>query len=1138
MWLLWGVVQLALAADPTPQRSRIPFALATDFDSVTLNGVVDLPKGVSRCVAGISYPALVMIPGTGAFDREVNFGNSRTPQDYLFRELSDSVTENEVAVVRFDSRGLKCDPKSSKDPASCIDLAVRARMTPDLVREDIVRVYQHAQSLKCIDPERVAIFAHSEGTIHVSRLIKDGKIRPNSLVLLGMVATSPLQIVRWQSIDRSLELLGIKDQSQRAAKRVELEREYENFRKSELAKPDTEMKQSFWSYAYWKLWWRDDESPSENLKNYPFGIYAHFADHDGSTPGETEMAAFRKMAVQLKIRPKVVMHKGVGHSLGKDPLVGPMEPEPMKKLVNDLVSAARSEPESEIDWAKVPYFGVLFSPTDDLPLAVRSEASLKSNYGLKLDRVIPSLPAWNAGLRLGDIVLALNGKEVGLLPKGDAAARLSRLARGLTPGGKATFKILRWKTSTEAVRNGSSIAPPEFPSAPGETAKARFNDFFAESLKSDPGKRNELTWKREFQILSVQVPIKLPEAAKVPSHPLRNPEKEISKVEVLARELHRHYGHTKDFEDLLKRFKDATVRPDLFRLPRVNSLQHDPFAIQTSTRELLKRLRSPDAWGQAAKALEVASQESTWEPQPMPELPALQIGISPQEHLRQIRSLLEDAQRAWESSFSKLSKEERSELRENLPLLARKYLEWNYVYQDDDRTRLERNLRVLDLVAKVDPRPLLRAGRSLLRLSDASFVRALEKDLRAGGLNTSDAVVLEESVGQQKIRIAGKGPNDHRRLIEEQVAVLIDLGGDDTYANQVATTNELLNIAVVIDAAGDDLYESSVDFSIGCGLMGLAILADLGGDDRYLGTRFSQGVSLAGVGILLDARGRDEYRAHQFAQGSGFFGVAALVDGDGNDRYEARSHAQALAVGGGLAVLSDHAGDDVYFAKGILPSGYSTPGTYEGWSQGMGVGLRFLASGGLGILLDGGGRDRMEAGDFSQGGGYYYGFGILNARGPESDVYLGNRYAQAQSAHLGIGVLLEEGGNDIYDTRGAVATGISNDRGLSWFEDAGGNDQYAAQHFCGGASANNSISIFEDIKGHDIWKGKHSVANSQVNEYWGGSSLSLVFLNRDAHKTQAREGNTFVFSEGSIPEPTTPWLRSLPPLGLPAEAEP
>ena len=108
------------------------------------------------------------------------------------------------------------------------------------------------------------------------------------------------------------------------------------------------------------------------------------------------------------------------------------------------------------------------------------------------------------------------------------------------------------------------------------------------------------------------------------------------------------------------------------------------------------------------------------------------------------------------------------------------------------------------------------------------------------------------------------------------------------------------------------------------------------------------------------------------------------------------------------------------YCKGTYPSGYGTEGIWEGWGQGCGVGLRGLVSGGLALLRDGGGADVMEAGNFSQGCGYYFGWGMLFADGPEDDVYIGSHYNMGACAHEAAGVFFEAGGNDTYVTRFGV----------------------------------------------------------------------------------------------------------------------
>src|SRR5262245_12511557 len=183
--------------DTARPATSVSFTIPTEDPKGPLHGQADLPSGTRCEQGGIRYPAVVLVPGTGMFDRDVEFGNSGSPADKIFKALSERVTAQGVIAIRFDYRGI--------DYGKGLDVEVRRRVTPESTREDIRRVFAHTRQIPCVDPDRVAVFAHSEGTIHVARLVGEGRIVPNGLVFLGMVATSPRDIVRWQTVERTLE---------------------------------------------------------------------------------------------------------------------------------------------------------------------------------------------------------------------------------------------------------------------------------------------------------------------------------------------------------------------------------------------------------------------------------------------------------------------------------------------------------------------------------------------------------------------------------------------------------------------------------------------------------------------------------------------------------------------------------------------------------------------------------------------------------------------------------------------------------------------------------------------------------------------------------------------------------------------
>ena len=133
----------------------------------------------------------------------------------------------------------------------------------------------------------------------------------------------------------------------------------------------------------------------------------------------------------------------------------------------------------------------------------------------------------------------------------------------------------------------------------------------------------------------------------------------------------------------------------------------------------------------------------------------------------------------------------------------------------------------------------------------------------------------------------------------------------------------------------------------------------------------------------------------------------------------------------------------------------------------MGIGCRRnAATGGIGVLYDQGGKDRFEAGNFSQGGGYFYAFGILYNDGSDNDNYIGSRYAQGFGCHQAAGVLVDAGGNDRYQIRqSSVAQGYSWDEAVALFIDEKGDDQYEGKGCC--SSCMNGWTIFLDRSGKE-----------------------------------------------------------------------
>jgi hypothetical protein len=308
--------------------------------------------------------------------------------------------------------------------------------------------------------------------------------------------------------------------------------------------------------------------------------------------------------------------------------------------------------------------------------------------------------------------------------------------------------------------------------------------------------------------------------------------------------------------------------------------------------------------------------------------------------------------------------------------------------------------------------------------------------------------------------------------------LIIDTGGDDTYAAGAATSSHDNWISVLIDVAGDDTYgtDETQGPAFGAGIFGYGYLVDLDGDDTYKGGNLSQGAGLFGVGALLDLAGVDTYDGYLLTQGAGVFGIGTLSDLAGNDRYHCVQQGQGFGFTKGFGLLIDAEGSDRYVAEDsviVFPSP-QTGDHNANLAQGVGFGKRadFVDGhswgGGMGFLIDGAGDDHYSAGLFAQGCAYWYAIGLLSDLAG-NDTYDGIWYVQGSGAHFGLGALLESEGDDTYNAEINMAQGAGHDFTLGLLIEESGNDIYNAPNLSLGGGNANGIGMFWDKSGDDMY---------------------------------------------------------------------
>lgn len=388
-----------------------------------------------------------------------------------------------------------------------------------------------------------------------------------------------------------------------------------------------------------------------------------------------------------------------------------------------------------------------------------------------------------------------------------------------------------------------------------------------------------------------------------------------------------------------------------------------------------------------------------------------------------------------------------------------------------------------------------------IALSPEDVVRLVRDSL-------TTTTVVRTSIGL--IALGGPGPD----IYDDSYAVIIDVGGNDVYLSQDSTKEQALDhpIRLIVDLAGDDTYLGK-DFSFASAIAGVSILLDVAGNDTYRSGSFSLGCGLFGVGILHDLAGNDSYSSATNTQGCGIFGMGLLRDDDGTDTYVAQAQGQGFGATRGLGMLHDARGNDQYLASSPFQDVLRYEDHQTTFTQGVALGYRPLASGGIGILVDGNGNDLYSCDIYGQGAAYWFGLGaIVDMSG--SDRYQAYQYAQGSGVHLATGIVVDESGDDVYVSHG-VSQGCGHDYALGSLVDVSGNDAYIVESLSLGGGNANATSLFIDVAGNDSYIAMNTTNTMGYSDFRRTQGMIGLFLDGsgdDRYGESLRNGTTSVQS--------------------------
>ncbi len=412
--------------------------------------------------------------------------------------------------------------------------------------------------------------------------------------------------------------------------------------------------------------------------------------------------------------------------------------------------------------------------------------------------------------------------------------------------------------------------------------------------------------------------------------------------------------------------RDLAIRPERwdtqFRLATVGALLRDPLSIPQTAADQ-ERLLSEAT--QSSMYVELAAQ---WLSLPLNKAP---LPPSSGDPIVDLEQAIRRAQALLNQSVDSVRPEDRA------TILAG----WKAILSNhEETTPLE---HIVPLSASFDQGPLFQAAYDLMRTIDRA-IPFLQKSSRA----------------------------------VDQNGLVIRYGRHHTYKESVAAAGEK-QIRIVIDFAENITIDSQSDGAAGSGAFGIGLLycPNASGVKTLHTGYFSQGSGVFGVGGFFVQSSSGTFVAESGSQGASAFGLGMFTSrAAGPSLYQARFAAQGFGTTRGVGVFI-HRGDGAQISGGLVETDSRDALAFSSLCQGVGYGPRAFAAGGIGLALVQGNHNRIESSYFSQGAGYWHGFGGFYLLGNENHLQ-GRRYTHGAGIHTAAGSLLIRGDRNNLETWG------------------------------------------------------------------------------------------------------------------------